>query len=121
MWARSLHQLVLGFSPGLQGLLFPALIFSFSYMMGRQEAYIIKWVLRPPATQTLKLELALVLWSAFYPIVRIQVRFVSKRIHKEKGTVPIPPPLKQYRGQYIRQQETEKGGPRLLQEISEVM
>lgn len=92
----------LGFSLGLQILLFPSLIFSFFYTMGRQEIYI-KWVLRPPATRTLKLELALLLQSALYAIVRIQICFVSKRIHKEKGTAPIPPPLKQYRGHYRRQ------------------
>lgn len=64
------------------------------------------------ATLTLKLEQSLVLQSALYPIVCIQVYFVSKKIHKEKGTVPIPPPLKQYRGQYISQQETlKKEGP----------
>lgn len=92
-------------------MLFPSLIFSFFYMMGRQEIYI-KWVPRPPATLTLKLGLFLVLQSDLYPIVCIQVCFVSKRIHKEKGTVPIPPPLKQYRGQYISQQETlKKEGP----------
>lgn len=111
---RSLHQLVrvlqLGLSPGPQILQFPSLTFSFFCMVGRQEIYI-KWVPRPPATLTLKLELSLVLQSALYPIVCMQVCFVSKRIHKEKGTVPIPPPLKQYRGQYISQQETlEKEG-----------